>query len=107
MLRALPAGLFALVLTGCGGSKPIASPSFLPPPPTPPAATQPDSCRPTPLLPQADHSLSSADAERAIRNGDIDLARCRADRDRYRAAWPQAELSPDKAGPTGASSPRE
>jgi hypothetical protein len=32
--------------------------------------------------------MTSADAERAIRNGDIDLARCRADRDRYRNAWP-------------------
>lgn len=89
MLRALPAGLTALALTGCVGSRPIASPSFLPPPPTPPAAAQPDPCRPAPLRTQADHSLTSADAERAIRTGDADLARCRADRDRYRDAWPR------------------
>jgi len=108
MLRALPAGLLALALTGCGGSKPIASPSFLPPPPALPPAALPDPCLPTSILSQADHSLNSADAERAIRNGDADLARCRTDRDRYRDAWPlQAGLSPETAGPTGASSPRE
>ena len=89
MLRALLAGLIALALAGCGGSKPIAPPSFLPPPPAPPPAAQPDPCRPTPLQTQRDHSLTSADAEQAIRTGDADLARCRADRDRYRDAWPR------------------
>lgn len=88
MLRLLPAGLLVLVLAGCGTSRPIASPSFLPPPPAPLMVASPDPCRPTPLRTQADHSLASADAERAIRNGDADLARCRADRDRYRDAWP-------------------
>jgi len=107
MPRALLAGLFALALSACGGSNPIASASFLPPPPTLPLAARPDPCQPTPLQSQADHSLSSADAERAIRNADADLARCRADRNRYRDAWPQASLSPANAGPTGASSPRE
>jgi len=58
-------------------------------------------------LPQTDHSLSSAGAERAIRNGDADLARCRADRDRYRDAWPQAKLRLDKPEAAGAYSPRE
>jgi len=89
MLRLVPAGLLVLALSGCGTSKPIAPSSFLPPPPTPPVASLPDPCRPTPLQSQADHSLASADAERAIRNGDADLARCRADRDRYREAWPR------------------
>jgi len=41
-------------------------------------------------LAEPDHSLSSDDAERTIRRGDGDLARCRADRNRYRQAWPTA-----------------
>jgi hypothetical protein len=86
MRRPWLAGLLALPLSACAGSKMIAPP-FFPTPPRP-ALAIPDPCRPAPLVTQPDHSLTSADAERAIRQGDQDLAQCRADRDRYRAALP-------------------
>jgi len=78
----------ALTLSACARSKQLAAPFFRPPPPPRPQMASPDPCRPTPLRPRADGSLNSAEAERAIRAGDADLARCRADRDRYREAWP-------------------
>ena len=90
MKQAKPAVLIALALTACASSKPPAPPSFLPPPPKPPVTANPDPCLPTPLAEQADGALDKARAEQAIRAGDADLARCRADRNRYRDAWPMS-----------------
>ena len=87
MKRATPVVLAALMLGACARSKPTVPPSFLSPPE--PAAANPDPCLPSPLRTRPDGSLDRADAERVIRAGDADLARCRADRDRYRAAWPE------------------
>ena len=84
----MPAVLLALTLSACARSKPLAPPSFLPPPPKPPAAANPDPCLPTPLAKQADGILDKGQADQAIRAGDADLARCRADRDRWQEAWP-------------------
>ena len=78
----------ASMLSACARSNQLAAPFFLPPPLPRPQMANPDPCRPTPLRSRADGSLDSAGAERAIRAGDADLARCRADRDRYRDAWP-------------------
>ena len=78
----------ALTLSACAPSKQLAAPFFQPPPPSRPQMASPDPCLPTPLRSRADGGLDSAGAERAIRAGDADLARCRADRDRYRAPWP-------------------
>lgn len=87
MRRVTPVALIALTLNGCTPSKPLVSPFFLPPPPKPPAATNPDPCLPTPLAKRADGALDKGQVEEAIRAGDADLARCRADRDRWREAW--------------------
>ena len=48
----------------------------------------PDPCQPVDLRKGADGSLDKAHAEAAIRKGDVSLALCRADRDRYRDSWP-------------------
>lgn len=90
MKRALPGVLAALMLSACAPSRPPAPPSFLPPAPKRPVAANPDPCRPSPLVHRAGDGLDSTGAERAIRAGDADLARCRADRDRYRNAWPNS-----------------
>jgi hypothetical protein len=87
MKRLTPAMLTALALGACVPSKPPAPPSFLSPL-KPPMAAFPDPCLPTPLRKQTDGALNNAKVERAIRAGDADLAKCRADRDRYRKAWP-------------------
>lgn len=88
MKRVTPAMLFALTLGACTPSMPSVPPSFRPLRSQRPMTTSPDPCLPTPLPTLTDGSLTSAGAERAIRAGDADLARCRADRDRYRDAWP-------------------
>lgn len=84
MRKLLPVLPLACLLSGCLGSTRIAPPSF-PPVPTP-LLTR---CLPTPIATQADGSLSSADAERAIRQGDIDLARCDGLRQLAVEAWPR------------------
>lgn len=89
MKRATPAMLLVLTLGACTPSTLSVPPSFRPLPSPMPVTASPDPCLPTPLPTQPDGSLSSAGAERAIRAGDADLARCRADRNRYRDAWPQ------------------
>ena len=76
--------LCASMLTACAASPRIA-PSSFPKTPEPPAeALQP--CRPT-VFPLS--AMASADAERAIRAADIDLADCDAKRRALVAAWPR------------------
>lgn len=47
-------------------------------------------CRPAPLTTQPDGSMSRADAERAIREGDIALEECERKRRLLWDAWPIA-----------------
>ena len=86
MRLVLLAGFSALMLTGCATFKrqlpPLAS--TVPPPA---AATQ--RCQRTTLQIQPDGSMNSADAERALRERDGDLARCDAKRALAIDAWPK------------------
>ncbi len=88
MPRLMLAGLAALALTACAGSPKIALPSIPKIPEPPRAALTP--CRPATLTIQGDGSMTSADAERAIRLGDIVLAECEARRRLLAEAWPKA-----------------
>lgn len=82
MLAVLP----AFLLSGCLASKRTLPPSFLPLPPVPPALATP--CQRTAVQTQSDGSMNSADAERALRQRDGDLARCDGKRAMGAAAWP-------------------
>lgn len=87
MLQRLLALSSALLLTACMGSTRTPPPLAYSPPLPPPVATEP--CKRTPIHRNADGSLSSAQAEQAMRARDVDLALCEAKR---RAAIELAEL---------------
>lgn len=75
---------FALTLSACAGSKRQPPPLAYQPPPPPATATL--QCGRTPL---PDRDLTSADAEQALRDRDVDLAQCDALRAMLVAGWPR------------------
>lgn len=93
MPRHLMASLCALMLTGCLGSTKREAPSFQPPPPPAPAAVK-EPCRPTPRVKNPDGSMSKAQAERNLGQGDVDLASCEAKRKLAVESWPQPVENP-------------
>ena len=89
MLKLALATSLASMLAGCGVSRqmPPRSDFVLPPPPM--ALTEP--CSRTPIEALLDGTLNAAGVERALRQRDIDLARCDAKREAGAAAWPKAD----------------
>lgn len=83
----LPALCCALMLGACAPSRPAPLPLAWQVPPPPQVALQP--CTRTPLPTSPDGALTSAAAERALRERDIDLALCEARRRAAIEAWPE------------------
>lgn len=88
MRKLLKGSLFAFLLIGCSPSIKREAPSSLPPPPPPPIGSE-IPCDPTPRIHNPDGSMSKAQAERNLGQGDVDLADCEAKRRMLYDAWPK------------------
>lgn len=91
MHRPLLALSCALALTGCFGSRNPERVSSLPLPPPPAALLEP--CLPTPRVANPDGSMTSAQTERNLGMGDVDLAACEAKRKLAVDSWPKRPVA--------------
>lgn len=80
--------LCAFSLTGCFGWNKREAPSSIPPPPDPPPSLL-VKCQPTPRARNADGSMSKAQVEQALAQGDVDLYECDLRRQSGVDAWPK------------------
>jgi hypothetical protein len=74
------------MLTACGASRRAPPPLAYSPAPPPAVAVEP--CTRTPIKPSPDGTLTSAGAELALRERDMDLMQCEAKRRAAIEAWP-------------------